>query len=155
MARWAMARRLNKIALSEPERQSLTAIVRRGSAPVRQYQRARVLLLADQGLNDTQIIERADVSRATVERIRRRCVQERTQGTVQAITERPRPGRRPIFDPEMRAKVTALACSAPPKGRGRWTLRLLADKAVELGYVESISHETIGVMLKKTTSSRT
>ena len=155
MARWGMARRLNKIALSEAERESLTIIVRRGSAPVRQYQRSRVLLLADQGLNDTQIIERTEVSRDTVERIRRRFVQERTRGAVQAITERPRPGRRPVFDPEVRAKVTALACSAPPCGRGRWTLRLLADKAVELGYVETISHETVGVILKKTTSSRT
>lgn len=145
-----MPRKLHQVRLSDEERQVLQAITRKGEEPVRQYKRARVLLLADGGLSDAQIVERVDVGLATVERIRKRFVQERAQGALQAITERPRPGRRSVFDGEARAKITALACTTPPEGHARWRLRLLADKAVELGYVESISHVTVREMLKKT-----
>lgn len=126
------------------------AITRKGEQQVRQYKRARVLLMADRGLSDAQIVERVEVSLATVERIRKRFAQERALGALQAVTERPRPGRRSVFDGEARAKITALACTTPPEGRAHWGLRLLADKAVELGYVESISHVTVREMLKKT-----
>lgn len=150
-----MPRKLHTITLTEDERRTLQALTRKGERSVRQYKRARVLLLADQGLTDPQIAERADISVPSIERIRKRFVQERAQGAEQAITERPHPGRRPIFDPILRAKITALACSDPPEGHAKWSLRLLADKAVELEYVESISHVTIGEILKKTNSRRT
>ncbi|GGB84123.1 hypothetical protein GCM10008019_45210 [Deinococcus soli (ex Cha et al. 2016)] len=89
----------------------LQAITRKGEQQVWQYKRARVLLMADRGLSDAQIVERVEVSLATVERIRKRFVQERAQGALQAVTERPRPGRRSVFDGEARAKITALACT--------------------------------------------
>ena len=87
---------------------------------------------------------------ATVERIRRRYVEE---GLESALNEKPRSGRSPVISGEERAKITALACTEAPEGFGQWSLRLLADKAVELNFVESISHESVGVILKKTMSN--
>jgi hypothetical protein len=72
-----------------------------------------------------------------------------------AIEERPRSGKPPKFSGKQQAKITALACSTPPEGRSRWTLRLLADKVVELELVDDISHKSVGEILKKTNSSLT
>ena len=119
---------------------------------MRVYKRARILLLADAGLKDAEIVKSVGTSRATVARIRKRYGEEKARG---AIAEKPRPGRPSVFDGQTRAKITALACSDPPEGRARWDLRLLADKAVELGYVEAISHVTVRKMLKKTSFLRT
>jgi len=129
----------------------LEALTRRGEVQVRVFQRARILLLADEGHRDAEVMERVGVSRAIVSRIRRRYGAE----GLAAVREKPRPGRPHTFDGEVRAKLTALACSTPPEGRSRWDLRLLADKAVELGYVETISHVTVGEVLKKTNWPRT
>ena len=104
------------------------------------------MLLADEGLKDAEIVKRVGVSRTTVSRIRQRYTSE----GLKAIVEGSRPGRPSIFAGEARAKITALACSDAPEGRGRWDLRLSADKAVELGYVETISHTKVGQILKKT-----
>jgi len=141
-----MPKKLYEVKLTETERQELEALTSRGEVQVRVYKRARILLLADEGLKDAQITERVGVGRTTVGRIRQRYGVE----GVGAVAERPRPGRPHTFDGETRAKITALACSEPPEGRARWDLRLLADKAVELGYVESVSHVTVGEILKKT-----
>ena len=101
---------------------------------------------------DEAIAEQVETSVATVQRIRRRFVQE---GLEAALTDKPRSGAPPKFKGQSRAAVTALACSDPPEGHARWTLRLLADKLVELERVDSISHKTVGEILKKTNLSLT
>ena len=146
-----MPKKLYEVKLSAEERTELETLTRKGEVGVRVYQRARILLLVDEGYKDAEVMARVGVSRATVSRIRRRYGAE----GVAAIREQPRPGRPNVFDGEVRAKLTALACSTPPEGRARWDLRLLADKAVELGYVETISHVTVGEVLKKTNWPRT
>ena len=141
-----MRKKLYEVKLSEEERQELEGLISRGEVQVRMYRRARILLLADEGLKDAEIVKRVGVSRATVSRMRQRY---RDEG-LGAVAEKARSGRPSIFDGEARAKITALACSGAPEGRGRWDLRLLADKAVELGFVEGISHVTVREILKKT-----
>ena len=148
-----MARPKFVVRLSAEERTQLRALIRRGRHGARRVTRARILLKADDGLTDTAIAAVLDVGLATVHRIRQRCVEE---GLAAALTERPRPGARPTFDPKAQAHVIALACSTPPEstGRTRWTLRLLADRAVELGLAPRCSYETVRQLLKKTRSSR-
>jgi transposase len=92
------------------------------------------------------------VTPQTVFNVKRRCLEGGLQA---ALYDQPRSGRPVEIDGQQRAKITALACSTPPEGRARWTLRLLADKGVELGYCESLSHTTARQILKKTNSSRT
>ena len=147
-----MPKKLYGVKLTSAERQELEIVTSKGEGQVRVFKRARVLLLADEGFKDVEIVVRAGVSRATIARLRQRYVRE---GATGAIAEKARPGRPSIFDGETRAKITALACSRPPEGRSRWDLRLLADKAVELAYVEGISHVTVRKMLKKTSLRRT
>lgn len=146
-----MPKKLHEVKLTPKERTELELLTRKGEVQVRVYQRARILLLVDEGHKDAEVMARVGVSRATVNRIRRRYGAE----GLEAVCEKPRPGRLHTFDGEVRAKLTALACSPAPEGRARWDLRLLADKAVELGYVESISHVTVREVLKKTNSCRT
>lgn len=145
-----MPKKTHYVKLTSQERAELEALTGKGEVPVRVYKRARILLLADEGFKDAEIMTRTSSSRATVARIRERYAHEGARG---AVAEKPRPGRPSIFSGETRAKITALACSSPPEGRSRWDLRLLADKAVELSYVEDISHETVRGILKKTNSS--
>ncbi len=96
---------------------------------MRVYKRARALLLADAGVSDAEILKQADISLATLKRIRKRFCE--SQSNVQeVVADKPKPGRPSRFSGEQRAKITALACSEAPEGRSRWTLRLLADKAV-------------------------
>ncbi len=146
-----MPKKLHDVKLTPEERTKLEILTRKGEVQVRVFQRARILLLVDEGLNDAEVMAQVGVSRATVNRIRRRYGAE----GLAAIREQPRPGRPNIFDGEVRAKLTALACSNPPEGRARWDLRRLADKAAALGYVETISHVTVGEVLKKTSLRRT
>ena len=115
------------------------------------------LLLADEAhkdgaKSDAQIAEVVDVSGPTAHRIRRRFSQEGLQA---ALGEKSRPGRAKKFTAKQRAEITALACSDPPEGHARWSLRLLADKLVELEIVESIHHDTVREVLKKTNFSHT
>ncbi len=145
-----MPKKIHQVKLTSEEREELEALTRKGEVQVRVYKRARILLLADKGFKDAEIMTQTGSSRATVARIRERYGHEGAWG---AVAKKPRSGRPSIFSGETRAKITALACSAPPEGRSRWDLRLLADKAVELAYVEDISHETVRGMLKKTNSS--
>ena len=135
------------IKLSPEERNQLEQLTGKGQVQVRVYKRARILLLADEGLDNQQIALRTASSSRTVQRIRSRYKTEQASG---AIAEKPRPGRPAKLSPEQRAKITALACSTPPEGYARWSLRLLADRAVELELVSGVSHETVGVILKKT-----
>jgi len=147
-----MPNKVHHVKLRPEERAELEALTGKGEVQVRVYKRARILLLADEGFKDAEIMTQTGSSRATITHIRERYGHEGAWG---AIAEKPRSGRPSIFDGETRAKITALACSVPPEGRSRWDLRLLADKAVELAYVEDISHESVRGMLKKTNSNRT
>ena len=139
------------VSLSEEEREHLQQLIRRGKMAARTVTRARILLKADEGCSDGQIVTALATSLATVERVRQRCVEE---GVESALKERPRRGSAPKLSGKEEAHLIAVACSAPPLGRARWSLRLLADKAVELGLCESLSHEAVRQTLKKTNSSR-
>jgi putative transposase len=147
-----MARTAQPIKLSTDERSSLTTILRRGSTPARVQTRARVLDLLHRGRHPEEIAATLSLSLQTIFNIKRRYL---SQGFDVALYDRPRTGKPPKIDGPARAKITALACSKAPTGHARWTLRLLADKAIELGFCESISHETVNVVLKKTDSNHT
>jgi len=148
------------VELTEDERGSLKGLISSGTAPARMLNRARILLKADAGehlgeeaLSDEAIAGMLETSAATVGRVRTRFWR---QG-LEAALERSAPDRvyERSLDGRAEARLIALACSRAPEGRDRWSLRLLADKAVELGVVGSVSHETIRKTLKKTPSSHT
>lgn len=144
----------NHVKLSEKERAHLQGLLRRSAAPARVQTRARVLLLSDRSQGkrrtDEEVAAAVLTSVSTAKRTRWRFLQE---GLEAALAEKPRPGRPPKITGEVEAKLTVLACSQPPEGHARWTLRLLADRLVELGYVESISHVAVSNRLKKMRSS--
>ena len=135
------------VDLSEDERAQLLGITRSGNSPARKFKRAQVLLKAHQGFNDGQIAQMLGVGMATVGRTRKRFVEE---GLDRALTERPRAGRPLEIGGKQQAHIIAMACSEPPSGHARWSLRLLAEKVVELAIVESLSHEGVRKILKKT-----
>jgi putative transposase len=137
------------VDVTAEERDPLVGVIGHGKAAARQGTRARSLLKADEGLTDEEIAEEVVTSMATVERTRQRFVEEH----LAALTERPRTGAPPRLDGKAQAPVLAVACSRAPPGRERWTLRLVADKAIELGRAASLSYETSRQLLKKTTSS--
>lgn len=139
------------VNLSAEERAELQVMLRGGRHSARRLTRARILLKADAGLTDVEVATGTGAGIATVHRIRQRCVDE---GLAAALGERPRKGGTPKFTPKQHAHVIALACSTPPAGHARWTLRLLADRVVTLGLAEQCSRETIRRALKKTPSSR-
>ena len=135
------------IDLTEDERNELQTLTSKGILGARKLKRALILLKADEGLKDDQVVAALNVSRPTVERVRKRFVEG---GLPRALNEDPRPGARLKLDGRGEAQLVTLACSAPPAGHARWTLRLLADKLVKLEVVETISHETVRRTLKKT-----
>ena len=150
-------RKLYIVNLSEQEREYLRELISAGKGPARRLAHARVLLKADQGAEgpawtDEKITEALEVSPSTIERIRRRFVEG---GLELAISRRrPRVPTQRKLDGRQEAQLVALTCGEPPKDRNRWTLRLLADKMVELEYVDKLSYETVRRTLKKTNSSR-
>jgi hypothetical protein len=146
------------VRLSCDERQQLAMLIRKGSSPAQRLMKARILLKADvseggEGWSDNQIIEALETSPSMVYRVRKQLVEE---GFEAVLSRKPRatPAVPRIFDGEKEAKLIALACSEPPKGRARWTLRLLENKVVELNIVDRASDSTIGRTLKKTSLSR-
>jgi transposase len=138
------------VDLTSGEREQVLGLISRGKPSARKVTRARILLKADEGLLDREIAAALNTSSSTVEQVRQRFVEG---GLDKALNERPRPGQKSKLAGEASAFVIATACSAPPRGHQRWTLRLLADKMVQLGFVESVSHETIRQVLKKTNSN--
>jgi len=136
------------VKLEPTERAQLLEMTRKGVSGARQMKRAQILLKADEGGKDADIIQALNTNRSTVERTRKRLVEG---GLDKALNEDPRPGQRPKLDAKAEAHLVALACSDAPGGREHWPLRLLADKLVELGVVETISYETIRQALKKMT----
>ena len=146
------------VRLSAEERDELEALIRKGKSSAQRLLKARILLKADvseggEGWSDNQIIQALETSVSMVYRVRKQLVEE----GLEAVLSRKMPAMPPvprIFDGEKEAKLIALACSEPPKGRVRWTLRLLETKVVELGIVDRASDSTIGRTLKKTLSNR-
>jgi len=147
-----MARKSERIQLTDVERRSLKTRFRSGNSSNRQQTRARILDLLDRNLPPPQIAATLSCAIGTVYNVKNRYL---VDGFEAALTDKPRSGRPAVIDGTQRAKITALACSQAPAGHARWTLRLLADKAVELGLVEAISHNAVKEVLKKTNSSRT
>ena len=125
----------------------LQQMLSKGKQSVRSLKRAQVLLALHQGNTPSVVAQLVSVSPAMVYNIRNRYVAE---GLVVALSEKPRPGQPSKFDKAAQAHLTAIACSQAPDGRSRWTLRLLADRLVELRLVKSISHQAVGEQLKKT-----
>lgn len=136
------------VTLTDTERFDLRKMVSSGKGAARRLTHARILLKADQGLGDQQIFEEVEVGRATVERVRRRFVEEGFEASLDP--RRPDRPRERKIDGEVEAHLIALACGTPPEGHARWTLRLLADKLVELELLPSVSHETVRQALKQT-----
>ena len=145
-----------RVQLTEEEQQELRALVSKGRAAAYRQTHARILLLSDENraegaMKDDDIARSLQVGTATVERVRRRCVEE---GVAAALGRKEQVNRRQKkLDGQGEAHLVALACAEPPPGRVSWTLELLADRLVECGIVESISPETVRQTLKKTNSS--
>ena len=147
------------VRLSAEEREQLEILIRKGKSPARRLLKARILLKADvsegrAGWSDSRIIRALDTSASMVYRVRQQLVEEGFEAVL-SRKQRATPAIARIFDGEKEAKLIALACSKPPKGRARWSLRLLENKVVELAIVEHASDSTIGRVLKKTFSSPT
>lgn len=146
------------VQLDAEQRQMLESLLSGGKEAARSQTHARILLKADQGSlgpgwTDEQIVEALAVGRATVERVRKRFVD---RGLLDALVRRPQPERpeQRKMDGDLEAHLVTLACSQAEGGRTRWTMRLLADQLVQLGYVDQISHQTVWVTLKKMNSNR-
>ena len=137
------------VDLSVEERTALEQLVRCGKHSARKIRWAHVLLKSDAGWTDERICEALDINVSTVKRVRQRFVEEGMDVALGARTRKPKPHRRKL-DGEKEARLIALACSEPPQGHTRWTLRMLADRMVELCYVDTVSHETVRRVLKKT-----
>ncbi len=147
------------VELTLDEREALLSKVRKGTLPARANTKARILLKADkgpcgEGWTDRAICQSLETSPSTVARVRETFVMEGMEA-VFARKQRLHPAVRRIFDGEAEARLIALACSEPPEGHARWTIRLLADKVVELNIVEAAHFNTIGRALKKTNLSLT
>jgi transposase len=142
-----MARHTQFIQLSDEERRSLKTLFCSGKGANRPHTRARILHLLDREVPPPQIAQTLSCGIVTVYNVKRRYL---TEGLEAALHDKERSGRPQQIDGRARAKITALACSTAPEGHARWTLRLLADKAVEFGFCESISHNAVKEILKKT-----
>ena len=143
------------INLKEQEREELEQLIKTGQQANRVNTRARTLLLLDRSQGKErkikEVVETGMVSQRTVCNIKKRYYEG---GLQRALYDLPRPGAKPKIDGSMEAHLITLACSEPPDGRAQWTLRLLADRMLELEIIETISHVTVGKTLKKTNSSR-
>lgn len=152
-----MPKKIYVVTLTAAERSCLQALIAKGKVAARKRIHAQILLKADagpqgDGWKDEQIAEAFDVGRCTVERVRRRFVEE---GLEEALTRKPQENRVPRkIDGALEAHLIAIACGKPPEGRKRWTLRLLADRLVTLELVDTVSHEAVRQALKKTKSNR-
>ena len=144
-------RKMAVVQLTDEQRAELTQRLERNPLTGRQRRRHQILLLADQGLTDEQIVQATGAGLSTVERLRKRYVRD---GLAAALAEKPRRGAPAKFDGKQQALIVALACSDAPPGHAQWSARLLANRAVELEIVETLSESTVRRLLKKTRSSR-
>jgi transposase len=144
-------RKVAVVRLTPEQRTELTERLEHEALNGRQRRHFEVLLLADEGRTDEQIVAATGASRSTVERVRKRFAQE---GLDAALSDKPRSGAPAKLDGKQEAMIVALACSDAPEGHAHWTPRLLVNRAVELEVVESVSESTVRRVLKKTRSSR-
>jgi transposase len=139
------------VHLTTEQRDELAGLIRAGHSPARTQTRARILLLSDQSKGQKRTAREVAAallcSPSTVANVRHRF---NRSGLQAALYDKPRPGQKPKVTGDLEAKLTMLACSQPPAGHARWTLRLLAEYMVELEYIDYISHVTVGEVLKKT-----
>ncbi len=146
-----------KVTLTKDERDQLMALIGKGKHTSQEYRNACILINSDESpfgkkITSEQIAQVLQINTKTVERVKQRFVEE---GFESCIERKPYPNKGPIkTDGDFEAHLVALSCSKTPKGYARWSLRLLADKMVELKYTDSISHETVRRVLKKTKSNR-
>ena len=145
-----MARKRIEVKLTQDEHESLSTYVTRGQKSAREINRARILLLANDGLKDQDIEKVLGVSRVTIYNMRKKYQSKGVQHILDVLQDEPRGGRPMKFDSKIEAQVTMIACSAPPKGAARWTLHLIAEKLIKLDMVDTISHESVRSILKKT-----
>jgi transposase len=148
--REVMPNKIYVVDLTEEERGILLELINQGNRPARKVKRAHILLLADKGKTDKEIVEALHTSVPTVQRTRRRFVEGNLD---RALNEDPRPGASKKLDEKGEAVLEMLARSQPPTGQKRWTLQMLADRLVELKAVDTISYETVRQELKKSGSS--
>lgn len=142
------------IYLSSEERAKLVKLLRTGRSAARKQTRARILLLSDRSQGELRTgQEVADSAMCSLGTVRRVCTRYHDEGFDAALSDKGWPGAKPKLNGDLEAKLTMLACSEPPAGHKRWTLRLLADQMVVLGYIDDVSHVTIAEWLKKTNSS--
>ena len=144
-----MPKKKHIVDLTAEERTTLEQLLQKGKSSARKLTRARLLLQADEGLTDEEIATALGVSIATVERTRQRFV----EANLEALNELPRPGGQCKLSGKQEAHLIAVACTPAPSGYTRWTLHLLAEQVVELGFAASIARETVRQVLKKTPSS--
>jgi putative transposase len=149
-----MPKTKHPVTLSAQERKELQAFVSRGKRSAREINRARILLLADEGKKDAEILQLLGVSRGTVHKVRKKYGQRAHAHILDFLKEEPRSGAPLKIDSRVEAHVTMIACSDPPEGSARWTLHMIADKLVKLEVIDAISHESIRRTLKKTNSNR-
>lgn len=146
-----MARRIKyPVTLTAKERKALETFVSSGEKNARQITRARVLLYADAGKRDHEILSLLGITRQTILTLRKKYCEVAYNHILDLLQDAPRSGRPIQVDSRVQAKVSMIACSEPPEGFARWTLRLIADKLIELEVVEDISHESVRHALKKT-----
>ena len=146
-----MVREKYRVRLTPEERNQLEHMVRAGKSSARVTTRARILLKTDEGWSAPRVSQALDVAQGTVFNIKRRFTEGGLEGT---LKDRPQAHRYRKMDDRADAHLIALACSPAPEGHDHWNLRLLADRMVELGVVESLSYETVRLHLKKTPSNR-
>ena len=144
-----MARKRLEVKLTPDDYEFLKTYVARGQKSARQINRARTLLLSHEGKTDQEIATILGLSRVTVYHVRKKYHQQPRDHIVEVLQDKPRQGRPIVLDSKVEANVTMIACSEAPKGAARWTLHLI----VQLNVVESISHESVRSLLKKTNSS--
>ena len=134
------------VTLTEEHRERIEALLAQGTLPARTFKRATALLELDRGKTLTAVAATLDVDYNTVAAWR----DKDTASGLDSLHDAPRPGRPIVIDGPQRAQITALACSAAPEGHDRWTLRLLAERVVDAGFCDTISHTMVGNILKKT-----
>jgi transposase len=144
-----MARKKYVVDLTAEERQTVEQMLQKGKSSARKLTRARILLQADEGLTDEEIATALEVGIATVERTRQRFVER----NLEALHDLPRPGGQCKLSGKQEAHLIAVACTPAPRGQTRWTLQLLAEQVVALGFTDSIARETVRQVLKKTRSN--
>ncbi|MBI3951812.1 MAG: helix-turn-helix domain-containing protein [Acidobacteria bacterium] len=138
------------VHLSNKERHELNTFVSRGKKSAREITRARILLLADEGKTDQEIMDLLGLSRPTISSLRKKYSERHDEPILDVLKDEPRSGRPVKIDTRVEANITVIACSDPPDGSAKWTLRMMADHLVKLEVIESISHESVRVALKKT-----